>query len=70
MKLLNTGLPSRHYPAALGLVSALAVLAAGGLNAQALVAAPLLLLAGVLLGRQLVKKEAAMQQAIADFLAS
>ena len=70
MKLLNTGLPSRHYPAALGLVSALAVLAAGGLNALALVAAPLLLLAGVLLGRQLVKKEAAMQQAIADFLAS
>ena len=70
MKLLNTGLPSRHYPAALGLVSALAVLAAGGLHALALVAAPLLLLAGILLGRQLAKKEAAMQQAIAEFLAS
>jgi len=70
MKPLNTGWSRRHDFAAFGLVSALAVLAAGGLNALALVAAPLLLLAGILLGQQLAKKEAAMQQTIADFLAS
>lgn len=70
MKPFRTGLSSRHYPSAFGLASALIVLLAGGLNAASLVAAPLLLLGGVLLGRQQAKTDAAMQQAVAEFLAS
>jgi methyl-accepting chemotaxis protein len=60
----------RWYPAALGLAAATALLVVGALNLASLIGAPVLLLAGVLLGRHLAGMDAARDQSIGDFLAS
>ena len=59
----------RYYPAALGLVAALALLWQGNASVVSIVLALVLLAAGGLIGLQLTKKEAAMQRAVDDYLA-
>jgi methyl-accepting chemotaxis protein len=66
--LTSVGHP-RFYPAALGLAAACAVLLAGALSVLSVVLALLLLAGGVLLGRQLARREALLQQSVADYLA-
>ncbi|MDD5030108.1 MAG: methyl-accepting chemotaxis protein [Rhodoferax sp.] len=59
----------RYHPAALGALGAACVLVAGGLNPLAIGLGLVLLAAGVLLGKKIARHEAALQQAVADYLA-
>lgn len=59
----------RFYPAALGLAAALALLWVGQASLLAIGLALVLLVAGVLVGGLLAKREAALHQAVADYLA-
>ena len=59
----------KYYPAALGLTAALAVLLVGGASALAIGLALSLALAGLALGWHLPKQQAALQQAVDDYLA-
>lgn len=69
MMRFNTVGLQKYYPAGLGLLAALALLVVGAASWLALGLALLLAAAGILLGWQLSRQQAAMQQAIDDYLA-
>jgi methyl-accepting chemotaxis protein len=68
MNLASVG-KSKFYPAALGLAAACAVLLVGGFSVLPIALALLLLAGGVLLGQLVARREAALHQSVADYLA-
>jgi methyl-accepting chemotaxis protein len=68
MNLASVG-TSKFYPAALGLAAACAVLLVGGFSVLPIALALLLLAGGVLLGQLVARREAALHQSVADYLA-
>jgi len=63
-----TANPQKFYPAALGLLAACALLVVGELDVPSVGLALAFLVAGAVLGRQVARREAALQQAVRDYL--
>jgi len=70
--MINFAIAGQHkyYPFALGALGAVCVVLASGLHALGLGLAVVPLLTGLLLGKKINQREAALRQAVADFLAA